>query len=496
MKDPGPANPQLIVGLEVHVQLATESKLFCTCSTRFGQPSNSQVCPVCLGLPGSLPVANRRAIDLTLLAALALQADVAAVAEWDRKQYFYPDLPKGYQISQLRHPLCGAGEVVFDAGERNEPVQPVTVRIDHAHLEEDAGKSLHDVAGPASGRTAVDFNRAGTPLLEIVTRPDLTSGRQARLFLSELRQLLVWNGITDGNMQEGSLRCDANVNLAYDSDAGPRRTPVSEIKNLNSLRAVERAIDAESARQWELVRAGDVAWLSGGKQTRGWDDTRGVSTLQREKEAVADYRYLPEADLPPLAVGSDWVEKIRPRLVDSPQSVRTQLQEVYGLSPYDSRVIVAHSREAVGFFRSLADRCGNPKQAANWVQQDVFGYLAASGTTLAQYPVAAEDLGDLLRRVENGELPGARAREVLAEAIRRRCDLTTALSGLDVSHSGIDAIVAACVQAIERNPAAAADVRAGKMQALGPLIGMVRKEVPNADPAAVKRELQRLTDVG
>ncbi|MCA9182610.1 MAG: Asp-tRNA(Asn)/Glu-tRNA(Gln) amidotransferase subunit GatB, partial [Planctomycetales bacterium] len=296
---------KIVIGLEVHVQLSTESKLFCSCATTFGAPPNTQVCPVCLGLPGALPVLNQRAVELAIRTGLALNCEIAPETKWDRKNYFYPDLPKGYQISQFDQPICGPGYLDFPDPERDG--ESLRVRLIRAHLEEDAGKSMHDeAAGRADSR--IDLNRTGTPLLEIVSEPDLRSAPAAKAFLTELRLLLTYLGVSDCNMQEGSLRADANVNLHIDKEGRTLATPIVEVKNLNSFRAVERALNYETQRQFD-------AWLKTGqemgqvpKQTRGWDDAAGVTVPQREKEESSDYRYFPDPDLVPLHIAPEQLQ--------------------------------------------------------------------------------------------------------------------------------------------------------------------------------------------
>ena len=315
---------ETIIGLEVHVQLSTRSKLFCGCSTTFGQPPNTQTCPVCLGLPGSLPVMNREAFQLALRTAVALNCEIPSFTKWDRKQYYYPDLPKGYQISQFDLPMSQNGHLsISDSKDR---FQPKKVGIIRAHLEEDAGKSMHDeAAGKADSR--IDLNRTGTPLLEIVSEPDMRSPAEARAYLTELKLLLTYLGVSDCNMQEGSLRVDANVNLHVAQDGETIPTPIVEIKNMNSFRAVERALTYEVARQkkqWEKTgnRLGDVP-----KQTRGWDDQAEVTKGQRSKEESSDYRYFPDPDLVPILVTDKEVEEVRDGLGELPATLRQRLAD-------------------------------------------------------------------------------------------------------------------------------------------------------------------------
>ncbi len=301
---------QLIIGLEVHVQLSTQTKLFCGCSTTYGAPPNTQVCPVCLGLPGALPVMNRRATELAIRTGLALNCHIAEMTKWDRKNYFYPDLPKGYQISQYDLPICSEGYLDLPG---DETTATKRVRIIRAHLEEDAGKSMHDeVAGKADSR--IDLNRTGTPLLEIVSYPDMSSPDEAKAYLTELRLLLTYLGVSDCNMQEGSLRVDANVNLHIPDKDRTRATPIVEVKNMNSFRAVERALQYEARRQWAAWQQNGIEKGQAPKQTFGWDDEAGVTIPQREKEESADYRYFPDPDLVPLLISRETVEQARQEL--------------------------------------------------------------------------------------------------------------------------------------------------------------------------------------
>src|SRR5437588_2637110 len=350
------ASYRTVIGLEVHVQLLTRSKLFCGCSTQFGLPPNTATCPVCIGLPGVLPVMNRKAFELALRAALALHCEIAPFTKWDRKNYYYPDLPKNYQISQYDLPFSHDGWL--DIGKR--------IGILRVHLEEDAGKMLHDERH--GGRDSlVDLNRAGTPLLEIVSQPELTSPEEAKAYLEEIRLLLKELEVSDCEMQEGSLRCDANVNIHVPvvpegsgvGGEGFAATPIVEVKNLNSFRAVERAIKYEAQRQYEEFRQtgkklGEVA-----KATAGWDENRGVTVVQRRKEEASDYRYFPEPDLVPVTVAVAWVERVRAALGELPAAQRRRLEAQYGLSSNDAGVITRQGRAFVGYFEETARRSGN-----------------------------------------------------------------------------------------------------------------------------------------
>ena len=333
------------------MQLLTESKMFCACSTRFGAPPNTQTCPVCIGMPGTLPVMNRRAVELSVKAALALNCQIARFTKWDRKNYYYPDLPKGYQISQYDLPLSHDGWLEISDPKGEFP--PKRIGIIRAHLEEDAGKSMHDeVAGKADSR--IDLNRAGTPLLEIVSQPDMRSPAEAKAYLTELKLLLNYLGVSDCNMQEGSLRVDANINLHIDTPAGRVATPIVEVKNMNSFRAVERAMTYEAQRQYEIWQETGKRLGEAPKSTRGWDETTQTTYLQREKEESSDYRYFPEPDLVPVTTTDAEVERVRASLGELPAALRCRLEETYGITPYDSDVLVNQGRALVDYYIELA----------------------------------------------------------------------------------------------------------------------------------------------
>src|SRR3954451_19560635 len=357
-----------VVGLEVHVQLATTTKLFCGCSTKFGAEPNTQTCPVCIGLPGTLPVMNHKAFRLALKTAVALNCEIPAFTKWDRKQYYYPDLPKNYQISQYDLPMSQHG--YLDIRDAKGAFEPKRVRILRAHLEEDAGKSLHDeVAG--KGDTFIDLNRTGTPLLEIVSEPDMRSALEAKTFLTDLRLLLTYIGVSDCNMQEGSLRVDANVNLHIDSLTEKVATPIVEIKNMNSFRAVERALDYEAQRQWREWQETGRKLGEAPKQTRGWDDVAGVTRGQRSKEESSDYRYFPDPDLAPVTVDQEQVKAIRNDLGELPSALRARLESELNLSAYDADVLVNQGQATVSYFFNAAQVSGEPKRTVNWVTQDI-----------------------------------------------------------------------------------------------------------------------------
>src|SRR5688500_3007429 len=364
----------LIVGLETHVQLLTDSKLFCGCSTAFGASPNTQTCPVCTGLPGSLPVMNREAFRLGLVAAIALNCEIPEFTKWDRKQYYYPDLPKGYQISQYDLPMSQKGWL--EISDPKGRFAAKKVGIIRAHLEEDAGKSMHDeAAGKADSR--IDLNRTGTPLLEIVSQPDMRSPREAKAYLTELRLILRYLGLSDCTMQEASLRVDANVHVHIQTPQGKVATPIVEVKNLNSFRGVERATAYEAKRQYEQWKADGKQLGDPGvfKQTRGWNDEKGESTRQRDKEESADYRYFPEPDLAPVTVTDQQRDDVRQAMIELPMQIRERLETTYKIPRYDSDVIASQGRTCVDYYEELARLSGDGKRSSNFVQQEVLRTL-------------------------------------------------------------------------------------------------------------------------
>lgn len=475
---------QTIVGLEVHVQLATKSKLFCGCPNRFGADPNTQVCPVCLGLPGSLPVLNAEAARLSVVTGIALDCTIPEFTKWDRKQYFYPDLPKGYQTSQFDLPITEHGGLEIAV----EDQEPRRIRITRAHLEEDAGKSLHDESG-GGGDTVIDLNRAGTPLLEIVSEPDLRSSAEAKAYLNELKLLLTFLRVSDCNMQEGSLRVDANVNLHVADPDDPDKTaatPIVEIKNLNSFRAVERAIDYEALRQWRAWQESRVRIGQAPKQTRGWDDSAGKTIPQREKEESADYRYFPCPDLAPVLNPALEVEKFRSAMPELPAALRLRLQSDQGLSAYDAGVIVNQGREVVDYFLAVAEGSGDAKQAANWVTQHVLRVMNAENRSLAAIALPADRLAGMIRKVAGGDLPSSRAREVFETMIAGDHDADAAMAELGIAAVDESELIEICRELLAANPKVVADVQGGKQQAVGSLIGQAKKRNPNADPGRVR----------
>jgi aspartyl-tRNA(Asn)/glutamyl-tRNA(Gln) amidotransferase subunit B len=478
-----------VIGLEVHVQLQTQTKLFCGCATTFGAPPNTQVCPTCLGLPGSLPVMNRHAFELAVRSALALNCTIAPYTKWDRKNYFYPDLPKGYQISQYDLPFSSDGwlEVVDPKGAFSRKVGIIRV-----HLEEDAGKSMHDEAA-GTADTRIDLNRAGTPLCEIVSQPDLRSPQEARAWLNELKLLLVYLGVSDCNMQEGSLRVDANVNLhipvAGQGGAADRiaKTPIVEIKNMNSFRSVERALTYEAARQWEEWQATGTEMGKMPKQTSGWDDPAGITRPQRQKEESSDYRYFPEPDLVPVTVSEADIAAARAAMGEPPAVLRTALESKWKISAYDADVLVNQGRDLVAYFEDLATWAGEGKVASNWMQQDVLRTLNERGGTIAEFPVRPEHVADIIARIAAGEFDTSRGREIFGEVLASGKPVADVVAAMGIAAVSDDELVTLCKELLAANPKIVADVQGGKEQAAAGLIGQAKKKNPNVNPGKVRQ---------
>ncbi|QDV33217.1 Asp-tRNA(Asn)/Glu-tRNA(Gln) amidotransferase subunit GatB [Tautonia plasticadhaerens] len=487
----------IIIGLEIHVQLQTESKMFSGCGTEFGLPPNTQTDPVSLGLPGTLPVMNGKAFNLALKTALAFGAEVARFTKWDRKNYYYPDLPKNYQISQYDLPFSTGGGLPIPA--RKDGGGGGDVRLTRIHLEEDTGKMIH----AAGGMSEVDLNRAGVPLLEIVTEPDLRDPADARGCLEELRLTLRYLGVSDCEMQEGSLRCDANVNLHIrTADGRTVATPIVEIKNMNSFSAVEKALHYEVERQFKDWEETGLTIEDAPKQTRGWSDAAGETKVQREKETAADYRYFPEPDLVPVEVDDAWIARLRAEIGELPMARRSRFESEYGLSAYDANVLVEQGQDVADYFDAVAREAGEAKLASNWIQQDVLREIKEKKLALADFPVGPEALSDLIKRVKRKELNTNQGREVLSRMIDtgKPADAIIAEGGYGLIGDK-DELAAVVASTIEANPKALEDLAGGKKKpeaVKGWLRGQVMKQTQGkADPALVVELLEaRLAELG
>jgi aspartyl-tRNA(Asn)/glutamyl-tRNA(Gln) amidotransferase subunit B len=452
-----------IIGLEVHAQVLTRSKMFCGCSADYASAeSNTHVCPVCMGLPGALPVINRAAIETVVLTGLALGCEIPGFSKFDRKNYFYPDLPKGYQISQYDLPLCVNGTVTFES-----EAGTCTVGITRVHLEEDTGRLLHRVSEDSVEVSLVDLNRSGVPLMEIVGEPDLFGPAQARDYLVALRQILRYVGASTGNMEEGAFRCDANVSSR--SVDGSRVGEKVEIKNMNSFRAVERALRFEEVRQRALLTSGRPV----PQETRGWVETQGITVSQRTKESAHDYRYFPEPDLPPLAIDAAFVASIRDRLPELPAERRERFMSQYGLGLAETQLLTLERRIADYFEEVIAARPqpSYAKIAANWILNDLFALQRERGLAIDQLPVEPGQLRDLLDLVETGDLTNRSAKELIIQ-LQPSENVRGAAERLQlISLDDEEPLLQAARAVLEANPAAVADYRRGKTASIGRLIG-------------------------
>ena len=482
-------NKTTIVGLEVHVQLKTKSKLFCGCATTFGASPNTQTCPVCIGAPGALPVINRQALKLAIKTGLALHCQIEPRTRWDRKNYFYPDLPKGYQISQLDRPICREGYLdLIDpqskSGERR-------VKIERAHLEEDAGKSSHDET-LLGGPTKIDFNRAGTPLLEIVTQPDLRSGHEARTFLDELKLILSNLDVSDCNMQEGSLRVDANVNLHLSGEQGKRATPIVEIKNLNSFRSVERAIEFEAERQFRQYNEDGFTISQAPKQTRGWDDTTGQTVLQRIKEDSADYRYFPDPDLVVIHTTKADIQSIRAEIKPLPAERRRMLMSRYLLPAYDADVLVRQGDPFVDFFETVAAEVEDGKLVSNWLQQELLRHLNANHTKIEACPIDANQFIDFLQRIQSRDLDSSHAKDVFERMMEDSISVEQAMDRLGIKSIGPEELTAICQSVLDENPEIIEQICNGNSKAIGNLIGKTKSLNKNVSPSQAREQILKM----
>jgi aspartyl-tRNA(Asn)/glutamyl-tRNA(Gln) amidotransferase subunit B len=474
------AQYETVIGLEVHVELKTESKIFCHSTTAFGGDPNTHVCPVCMGLPGVLPVVNKKVVEFAVRAALALNCEVASFSKFDRKNYYYPDMPKNYQISQYDLPIAQKGflEVEVDGEARR-------INITRVHMEEDTGKLVHQGTITTTPYSLVDYNRAGVPLIEIVSEPEMRSPEEARAYLEKMRAIIQYTGVSDCKMEEGSLRCDANVSLrpAGSSGLGTK----AEIKNMNSFKALQRALAYEIERQAEVLEEGGRIV----QETRTWDEGKGVTLSMRSKEEAHDYRYLPDPDLVPLVIDGEWVEAVRKSLPELPDARKERYVRDFGLPGYDAGVLT-NTRELADYFEDCLAGYGNPKTVSNWVMGDLSRLLNVKNMDIKDCPVQPGHLAALLRLIDGGTISGKIAKGVFEEMFETGKDPEAIVKEkglLQISDEG--AIAAAVDEVIAKNPKSVADYRAGKEKAIGFLVGQVMKATRGkANPDLVNRLLK------
>jgi len=477
-----------VIGLEIHAQLLTATKIFCGCSTRFGAPPNTNVCPVCLGMPGALPVLNRRAVELAIRAGLALGCRIERRSIFARKNYFYPDLPKGYQISQYEEPLATGGQVVLGVGPA-----AVTVGITRIHMEEDAGKSLHDGFADSAQTTSLDFNRSGVPLIEIVTEPDLRSPADAAECFTRLREVLVALGANDGSMEEGSLRCDANVSIRPMGET--RLGTKTEVKNVNSFRFLQKALEFEIERQTDVLQDGGTIR----QETRLWDSDREATTSMRSKEEAHDYRYFPEPDLPPLDVETDWVDSIRATLPELPEARKARLMETHGLSDYDADLLVRLLTGGADYFEAVVAAGASAKAASNWLQGEIRRRLKeADRADMAAVPVSARALAELIGLIESNVISSSVAKDVFDRMWSSGGGAREIVDAEGLGQMGdADALGSLVAEVLAANEHAVTQYRSGRTNALGFLVGQVMKTSGGkANPKLVSGLLKRALEDG
>jgi aspartyl-tRNA(Asn)/glutamyl-tRNA(Gln) amidotransferase subunit B len=472
------ARYEVVIGLEVHVQLATATKIFCGCPTGFGAPPNTNVCPVCLGLPGALPVLSREAVELAIKGSLALNCQVREHSRFARKNYFYPDLPKGYQISQYDEPIAEHGyvDIVVDGVHKR-------IGVTRVHMEDDAGKSIHDGFKDSDRYSYVDLNRSGTPLIEIVSEPDMRSSDEAYAYLTELKQTIQFIEVSTCDMEKGHLRCDANVSVR---PKGQRELGTkAEVKNLNSFRFLKQALDFEIARQVALIESGGRVV----QETRLYNPDLGETFAMRSKEDAHDYRYFPEPDLVPLRIGLNWLTAVRSSMPELPASKRERFTHEFGLSEYDAEVLTS-TRAISEYFETAAGVAGNPKAAANWVMGDLTAMLKAEGKDIAGSPVSAANLGALVKLISSGELSGKLAKEVFPKmfATGETAESIVQREGLkQISDSG--AIEKVIADVIAANPKQVEQYKGGKTTVINFLVGQAMKATRGQANVALVTEL-------
>lgn len=476
---------QAVIGLEVHVELKTQTKAFCSCPTEFGGEENTHVCPVCLGLPGTLPVLNKKVLEFAVRTGLALDCNIAPYSKFDRKNYYYPDLPKNYQISQYDLPICEAGRLEIEVnGEKK------TIGVTRVHMEEDAGKLLHSGATISTSHySLVDYNRTGVPLIEIVSEPDMRSAEEARAYMEKLKAILEYIDVSDVKMEQGSLRCDANVSImpVGAKEFGTR----AEIKNMNSFRALQKAVEYEIARQEEILEEGGRII----QETRTWDEEKGVTLSMRSKEEAHDYRYFPDPDLVPIVIDPQWVEEIKKSLPELPDARKERLVKEMGLPEYDAAIITG-SRALAEFFDAVVAEYNEPKTVSNWIMGELLRLLNVNNQDVAESKVTPVGLAALLQLQADGTVSGKMAKSVFEEMFatgKGAADIIKEKGMVQISDEG--SLGAVIEQVLTAHPQSVADYRAGKEKALGFLVGQIMRETKGqANPAVVNKLLKEKLD--
>ena len=473
---------EAVIGLEVHTELQTKTKIFCSCRTSFGADPNTNVCPVCLGLPGVLPVLNKKVLEYAVRAGLALNCEISRFSKFDRKNYYYPDLPKNFQTSQFDLPICEHGYLDVEVeGEKRR------IRITRAHMEEDAGKLVHHGTSITdSDYSLVDYNRTGTPLLEIVSEPDMRSAKEAVAYMEKMRAILQYVGISDCRMEEGSLRCDANVSVrpVGQKELGTK----TEIKNINSFKGVERAIEYEAIRQAELLEDGGKAV----QETRTWDEKEGVTKSMRTKEEANDYRYFPEPDLVPFTVSDEYIENIRKSLPELPDARKERYMKEFGLSSEDA-VFMTNDKATADYFEAAVDAGADPKACVNWLMGEFASQLSTDGIEIAKAPVSAENLAALLKLISKGTISGKIAKKVFATMWKEGGNPEEIVKAQGLVQISDTAELSKLVdEVVGKNPKAVEDFKAGKKKAVGALVGQIMKATKGkANPRVINELLNK-----
>lgn len=473
---------EAVIGLEVHTELQTKTKIFCSCRTSFGADPNTNVCPVCLGLPGVLPVLNKKVLEYAVRAGLALNCEISRFSKFDRKNYYYPDLPKNFQTSQFDLPICEHGYLDVEVeGEKRR------IRITRAHMEEDAGKLVHHGTSITdSDYSLVDYNRTGTPLLEIVSEPDMRSAKEAVAYMEKMRAILQYVGISDCRMEEGSLRCDANVSVrpVGQKELGTK----TEIKNINSFKGVERAIEYEAMRQAELLEDGGKVV----QETRTWDEKEGVTKSMRTKEEANDYRYFPEPDLVPFTVSDEYIENIRKSLPELPDARKERYMKEFGLSSEDA-VFMTNDKATADYFEAAVDAGADPKACVNWLMGEFASQLSTDGIEIAKAPVSAENLAALLKLISKGTISGKIAKKVFATMWKEGGNSEEIVKAQGLVQISDTAELSKLVdEVVGKNPKAVEDFKAGKKKAVGALVGQIMKATKGkANPRVINELLNK-----